>query len=174
MPLEIQTRVDRASLEAGTGIHPLSPGVPATEAREGPKARRKTAPASSCPASLFGKDRAIRRIPDPTCGPRVHRGPIGADSQPVGTGVPASRDQCERATVRSRRIWTGGGRKSTHQNKIGRPRRAGRGCRPSYLPRPASITPARLPECRSTGRSEPRTPHRRRPPGRHTPPRRGQ
>jgi hypothetical protein len=38
--LETQTRVDRASLQAGTGIHPHSPGISASTAREGPMARR--------------------------------------------------------------------------------------------------------------------------------------
>ncbi len=53
---EIQTRVDRASLVSGTGIHPLSPGILATVARVGTEGAPVKAPALSFSALLFGKD----------------------------------------------------------------------------------------------------------------------
>jgi hypothetical protein len=79
------TRVDQSFPGAGTGIHPPSRRVHSPLLHEwGPMARRGTASAFNCPASLFGMSHA-GRLTHGFPHHRVDRGPVGADAQLVGT-----------------------------------------------------------------------------------------
>jgi hypothetical protein len=72
-----KTRVDQSFLEAGTGIHPPSPGALVTAARVGTHGAPRNFSAFNCPASLFGMSPAGRLTHGLVAPPRrsrTHRG----------------------------------------------------------------------------------------------------
>jgi hypothetical protein len=103
-----KTRLDLAFLEAGTGIHPPSPGALATAARGGPMARRDECPGVelSCVAFRDESSRAaVSRHRSPPRNPRTHREPTRSSSafttppdrqalRAVQFGSPATGSQC--------------------------------------------------------------------------------